>query len=351
MKAAILKAPGHLVLTEMAMPLCPAGGLIVKTQVCSICTTDVKMFYHGQRDLVYPRILGHEVAGLVVESHAPDAMFQRGNRVQIAPGIGCGGCLACRQGADNQCDHIGIFGFNHDGGFAEYLAVPPQSVRYGGINLIPEKLSFEEAALAEPLASCLNGQQLAGVTEGDTVLILGAGPLGLLHAMLARVRGAACVLVVEPLPSRIKMAYPAKIDRVIDLNSEDIEETVKQETASRGVDVIILACREAAVYPLLKLLAPRGRICLFSGLPQDNTKFPLDANLVHYQEITIVGAYGSTAAQNSAALRLIASGEVPVAWLITKRLSLGEIHEGMDYVARREGLKAIIKFSLKRRPL
>jgi len=345
MKAAILKAPGHLILTEKTMSSCPAGGLIVKTQVCSICTTDAKMFYHGQRDLVYPRILGHEVSGLVAESRAPDTMFQQGNRVQIAPGIGCGDCLACRQGADNQCDHIGIFGFNHDGGFAEYLAVPPQSVRYGGINLIPTELSFEEAALAEPLASCLNGQQLASVTEGDTVLILGAGPLGLLHAMLARVRGAACVLVAEPLPSRIKMAGPAKIDRVIDLNSEDIEETVKQETASRGVDVIILACRVAAVYPLLKLLAPRGRICLFSGLPQDNTKFPLDANLVHYREITIVGAYGSTAAQNSAALGLIASGEVPVAWLITKRLSLGEIHEGMDYVARREGLKAIIKFS------
>ena len=345
MKAAILKAPGNLVLAETAMPLCPAGGLIVKTQACSICTTDVKMFYHGQRDLVYPRILGHEIAGLVAESRAPDAIFKPGNRVQIAPGVNCGGCLACHRGADNQCDRIGIFGFNHDGGFAEYLAVPPQSVRYGGINLIPEGLSFEEAALAEPLASCLNGQQLAGVAEGDTVLIIGAGPLGLLHAMLARVRGAACILVAEPLPSRIKMACPAKIDRIIDLNCEDIEETVKQETARRGIDVIILACREAVAYPLPKLLAPGGRICLFSGLPEDSAKFPLDANLVHYREITIVGAYGSTAAQNSAALGLIASGEVPVAWLITKRLSLGEIYEGMDYVAKREGLKAIIKFS------
>ena len=345
MKAAILKAPGCLVLEEVAMPSCPKGGLVVKTQTCSICTTDAKMFHYGQRDLVYPRILGHEVAGVVVESRASGSMFQTGDRVQVAPGITCGRCHACRRGADNQCDHIGIFGFNHDGGFAEYLAVPPVSVRYGGINLIPEGLSSEEASLAEPLASCLNGQQLAGVTKGDIVLILGAGPIGLLHAMLARVRGASRVLVTERLPARLKVAEPAHVDRMIDIERENLEAVVQEETGGLGVDVILVASSEATVSSLPRILAPRGRLCLFSGLPVDSARFPIDANLVHYRELAIVGAYGSTIAQSAAALRLIASGEVPVAWLITKRLPLSEIHEGLEYVAKREGLKAVITFS------
>jgi L-iditol 2-dehydrogenase len=344
MKAAILKAPGQLMLDEVAMPLCPDGGLVVKTQVCSICSTDVKVFQRGHRDADYPRILGHEVTGVIVENRTPGDMFQAGDRVQIFPGIRCGHCPACRRGIDNQCEHIGIIGFSHDGGFAEFLAVPPQTVAGGGVNLIPARVSCEEAALTEPLASCLNGQQLAGVTDGDTVLILGAGPIGLLHAMLARVRGASRVLVAERLPARLAMAKLADIDRKIDINGESTEAVVQEETGGRGVDVILIASSEVMVSPLPQLLAPRGRLCLFSGLPPETAQIPLDTNLIHYKELTITGAYGSTAAQNSAALKLITSGKVAVAWLITKRLPLGKIQEGMDYVAKRKGLKAVITF-------
>ena len=344
MKAAILKAPGHLILDEVATPLCPDGGLVVKTQACSICSTDVKMFQHGHRAANYPRILGHEVTGVVVESRTPVDMFQAGDRVQVFPGICCGHCPACRRGIDNQCEHISIIGFNHDGGFAEFLLVPPQSVAGNGVNLIPEGASYEEAALTEPLASCLNGQQLADVTEGDTVLILGAGPIGLLHAMLARVRGASRILVAECLPTRLSMAGLADIDRKIDITRESIDAIVKEETNGRGIDAILIACSEVMVSSLPELLAPRGRLCLFSGLPPETAQIPLDTNLIHYKELTIVGAYGSTAAHNSAALKLIASGKVPVTWLITKRLPLGKIHEGMEYVANREGLKAVITF-------
>jgi len=345
MKAAILKAPGHLILEEVAMPLCPEGGLVVKTRACSICSTDVKMFQRGHRALAYPRILGHEVTGVVVESRASAGMFKAGDRVQIFPGICCGQCPACQRGADNQCEHISIIGFSHDGGFTEFLGVPAQSVASGGVNLIPDGLSYEEASLAEPLASCLNGQQLAGVSEGDSVLILGAGPIGLLHAMLARVNGASPVLVTERLPARLKVAWPVHIDRMIDIERESVEVVVQEETRGRGVDVILTACSEATVSSLPRLLAPKGRLCLFSGLPPEKAGILFDANLIHYRELTVVGAYGSTAAQNSAALTLIASGKVPVAWLITSRLSLGEIQKGMEYVAKREGLKTVITFS------
>ena len=104
MKAAILKEPGNLVIEDVPTPRCPRGGLLLKIQACSICSTDVKMFHRGQRDLVYPRIIGHEVAGVVVQSCAHGTVFKNGDRVQVAPGISCGECSSCRQGADNQCD-------------------------------------------------------------------------------------------------------------------------------------------------------------------------------------------------------------------------------------------------------
>ena len=158
MKAALLKSPGQLVITQVPAPEPPAKGLLVKMEACSICATDIKMFRHGQRDLIYPRILGHEIAGVVIETGAGDTPFSSGDRVQIAPGISCNRCPACQRGAPNQCDHIGIFGFTHHGGFAQYLAVPAESVACGAVNLIPPGLSFVEATFAEPLACCLNGQ-------------------------------------------------------------------------------------------------------------------------------------------------------------------------------------------------
>jgi len=162
--------------------------------------------------------------------------------------------------------------------------------------------------------------------------------------MLARVRGASRVLVAERLPARLAMAKLTDIDRMIDINGESTEAVVQEETGGRGVDVILIVSSEVIVSSLPQLLAPRGRLCLFSGLPPETAQILLDTNLIHYKELTITGAYGSTAAQNSTALRLITSGKVPVSWLITKRLPLGEIEEGMEYVANRKGLKAVITF-------
>ena len=343
MKAAVLQAPGKLELKELKVLTCPEGGLLLKTMACSICSTDVKMYLRGHRDLAYPRILGHEVTGEVVESRVTSS-FKPGDRVQLFPGICCGECPSCRRGADNQCHHIGIIGFNYDGGFADYIAVPVQSVIGGGVNRLPDDLSYKVATLAEPLASCINSQQLCNVSEDDSVLILGAGPLGLLQAMLAKHNRAGKIMVAEPLAARLVISSIAEIDRVIDINKEELAKVVAEETDGRGVDVILAASGEADVAALPPLLAPRGRLCLFSGLHRQEAIVPLDANLIHYRELSVTGAYGSTAAQNRMAVDLIASGEIPVNQLITRGFRLDEIEEGMAYTAGRVGLKAVITF-------
>ncbi len=333
MKAALLRAPLKLTIEDIAEPTCPTGGAKVSVKACSICTTDAEMFANGHRDLKYPRILGHEVAGVVVEGEAI------GERVQIYPGICCGECPPCLGGAENQCRRIAIIGFSHHGGFAERVIVPPRGV----LNPIPPNLSYEEASLAEPLASAINGHEMAGLKQGDSVLVVGAGPLGLLNAALARANGAESVLVAETLPQRLAPPKGFNIDRLIDSQNEPLGRAVAEETGGQGVDVIIPACSQADPAQLLPLLKPRGRLCLFSG-GRGSPKTPMNGDLIHYRELAVVGAYGSTASQNRRALSLIASGEVPASRLITQRLPLEGLERGLELAQGRRGLKTIITF-------
>ena len=202
MKAALLKSPGVMELEDLPMPECPPGGALLKMVACAVCGTDVKMLQQGHRDLAYPRILGHEIVGRIAEIDRACGL-KEGDLCQVWPGIACGRCGPCLQGADNRCRNMKIMGFNFDGGFAEYMALPGQSLSRGA-NLLPENFDPALATLAEPLACCINGQELTRVSEGDVVLIYGAGPIGALHALLAELKGAGKVIIAEKLPERIR---------------------------------------------------------------------------------------------------------------------------------------------------
>ena len=156
MKAAILKAPGVLELDDMPDPECPKGGALIKVLACAVCGTDVKMLKDGHKDLAYPRILGHEIVGRLVEIDR-DCGLEIGDMVQVWPGIACGRCRPCQREEDNRCQKMKILGFNQDGGFAELMALPSQCIP-NGLNPLPEKTDPGIAALAEPLACCINGQ-------------------------------------------------------------------------------------------------------------------------------------------------------------------------------------------------
>lgn len=342
MKAAVLHAPGSLVVEEVVTPACPDRGLLVKVDVCSICHSDIKMSKVGHRDLRYPRILGHEIAGRVVSSRTRNKALTPGTRVQVWPGLACGECPSCIRGHDNQCSDIGILGFNEDGGFAEYLAVPEDCVARKGVNPIPANVSSEAAALTEPLACCINAQDAGRIGKGDIVVVFGAGPLGALHVMLAKSRGAS-VVVVEKAGDRRETIRQAKPDLVVDPENEEVAEALKASTGSPRADAVILATPQVRIDDdLIGLLAPRGRLCLFSGLPHDSEESSLNLNSVHYLERTIYGSYGCGSADDREALRLIASGRLDVSWLITRRLPLEDIVDGIEYAAGRQGMKAVV---------
>jgi L-iditol 2-dehydrogenase len=198
--------------------------------------------------------------------------------------------------------------------------------------------------MTEPLACVLNGQELAKVGAGDDVVVVGTGPIGCLHARLARARGAARVFLIERSAERLALAAErVRPDATIVAGEQDPVEAVRKLTDGRGADVVLVAAASRqAQEEALRMAAPRGRVSLFAGLPKDAPTMTLEANLVHYRELSVVGASGSTPAHNAAALGLISSDDVPVADLITHRLPLERVHEAIAGVRSGAGIKYVI---------
>lgn len=344
MKVARLYAPGDLRMEDAPVPEAGAGELTIRVRSCSTCGTDAKIFHHGHHNISLPRVLGHEIAGEVAEVGADVHEWSPGDRVQVIAAIPDGACHYCLRGQETVCEYLESIGYQHDGGFAEFMRVPRKVLDREGVNRIPEHVPFEAASLTEPLACVLNGQEIAGVGEGDVVVILGAGPIGCLHIRLARARGAARVILADINRGRLDLASRAQPDAVIESGNEDPIDAVRKLTDGRGADVVITATGAGqAQEQALEMAARRGRISLFGGLPRDNPVIRFDSNLVHYRELFVLGAYGSAPRHNREALALISSGAVPVEDLITDRLTLDEVHRAIDTVTKGEGLKVVIE--------
>ncbi|HUR01534.1 MAG TPA: zinc-dependent dehydrogenase [Nonomuraea sp.] len=333
MKVARFHAPGDIRVEDAPEPVAGPGELKIRVRNCSTCGTDVKIFKHGHHHIRPPRVMGHEIAGEVVGT---------GERVQVIAAIPCGTCEECRRGRRTVCPNQESIGYHYDGGFAEYMVIPEKVLAVDGVNAIPAGVGFAEASVAEPLACVLNGQSLARVGAGDDVVVMGAGPIGCLHVRLARARGAARVFLVDVNAERLAMAADlVRPGAVVDTDAVD---QVLKLTGGRGADVVITAAASgAAQEQALRMAARQARISFFGGLPKDAPIIALDSNLVHYRELTIVGANGSSPAHNAEALRLIAEGLVPVADLITHRLPLSQVLDGIDLVSRGAAIKVTIE--------
>ncbi|MPZ84551.1 MAG: alcohol dehydrogenase catalytic domain-containing protein [Actinophytocola sp.] len=349
MRVARFYAPGDLRLEDAEAPVPAPDEVKIRVRQCSTCGTDVKIFNYGHHHLVPPRVIGHEIAGEIVEVGAGGAGWSVGDRVQVIAAVPCGTCPDCRRGRMSVCPNQTSVGYHYDGGFAEFLVVPKAVLAVDGLSRIPDGVSFAEASVAEPLACVVNGQELAGVGrhhgQGDDVVVIGAGPIGCLHVRLARAKGARRVYLVELNRSRLDMsAAVVEPDAAICGSEVDAVDEVRKLTDGRGVDVVVTAAASgAAQRDGLQMAARSGRVSFFGGLPKDKPTITLDSNLVHYRELTIVGANGSSPAHNKRALELIASGEVPVHDLITHRLRLSELHTAIELVASGQAIKVTIE--------
>jgi len=348
MQAAVFEKVGQLQVKEVKIPKCPADGILIKVEACAICGTDVKIYRFGHRLIKPPRITGHELAGTIVEVGKKVEGYKKGNRITVAPAIPCGNCYYCRKGIQDRCDNLTAIGYHYDGGFAEYMVVPSPAIRNDCVNVIPENLSFEEAALTEPLACAINCQEISRVKLGDTVVVIGAGPLGCLHTELAKSLGAVKVIMVELLAQRLKLSRISGSDVYIDASKQDPVKQVLEETNGRGAEVIITACPSGkAQEQALEMVSKKGNINFFGSLPKGRSVIRFDSNIVHYKECYVAGTEGSTPLQNRLALNLIASGKIHTKKYITHRLPLSKLLQGLDIVEKGQGLKVIINPQLK----
>jgi L-iditol 2-dehydrogenase len=343
MKAAVYEGKESIQQREVDMPALPEGGLLLRVKACAICGADVRTFHHGHRSRQPPWIIGHEIAGQVAQVADGVERLRVGDRVTVAAAVPCGQCRFCVQGWRNMCSSIKAHGNHYPGGFAEYMAVMPEVIEQGAVNRIPDHVSYDEAAITEPLACVINGQELLNVSLGDTVAVIGAGPIGCMHVEVGRSRGANRTIHIELQASRLERAKAFGADFYINSRLEDPVEKVREVTDGQGADVVIVACpsREAQEQSL-EMAAVRGRISLFGGLPKSDPYIKFNSNIVHYKEITVHGAFTSSPEQNQNALGLIAAGRINTQALITHKLSLTDLVKGIEIIERGEGLKVVV---------
>lgn len=345
MRAAIFYEPGDLRVEDIDEPTAGPGELKLRMHATATCGTDAKIFNHGHPRLDPPQVIGHELAGEVVEVGDGATGFAIGDRVQVIAAVPCGQCWACEAGIAQVCPNQTSMGYQYPGGFAEFMIVPELVVRVGGVNKIPAGLSYAEASVTEPLACALNAQELARVGDGDTVVVMGAGPIGCLHVRLARSRGAAKVFLTDINLDRLKMsADRVDPDAALETTGQDLIDQVKELTDGRGPTVVITAAPSGkAQEDAIAMAAPQGRISFFGGLPKDDPYIRCDSNAVHYRELSLIGANGSSPDHNRRALDLIASGAVPVADLITHRVPLDQVHDAIQAVISGDAIKVVVE--------
>lgn len=344
MKVARFEGPGNLSIVEAPKPTPGPKEILIKVKTCATCGTDAKIFKHGHPRLKPPQVIGHEISGEVVEIGGEIRGFELGERIQVIAAIPCGDCWLCKSNRMTICENQLSMGYQFAGGFAEYMVIPWEVIRVNGVNRIPENVSFDEAAVTEPLACVLNSQKIVGVSKGDSVLVMGAGPIGCLHVRLARALGAEKVFLADINGDRLALSSEkVKPDASVDMRREDLAKVIKALTNGRGPSVVITAAPSGAAQELaISIVAPGGRVSFFGGLPKDQPLISCDANIVHYKEVTLFGANGSSPSQNLEALEMISSGKVQVSDLITHRVPLDRVVDAIDAVLSGTAIKVVV---------
>jgi len=346
MLAAVYHGPNDLRVENVPVPGIGPGEILVKVLSASICGTDLRIFHGNHRK--YPpgtvRIPGHEVVGTIAEVGGVVSDYSVGQRVFCAPNTGCGHCRQCITGNNNLCANYDAIGVTSDGGFAEYVRIPANSVRQGNVIPISESVDPAVAALTEPFACVLRGQNALHVQPGEVVLVIGAGPIGVMHAKLARARGAGRVIVSEPIRERAAQILRMGADRVVDPTSENLKTVVNEESQGRGADAIIVAAPvHAAQESALDLAAISARINYFGGLPKDRPSIKFDSNLVHYKELVITATTACSTADCWQATQIINSGLVDLSDVVSQRFPLKAAVDAFAAAEDRKSLKIVME--------
>ena len=325
MLAAVYHGPEDIRVETVPRPEIGPDEVLIKVLNANICGTDLRIYKGGHRH--YPpgavRIPGHEVVGEIAEMGDQVVGYAVGQRVFVAPNMGYGRNRATISGNNNMDPDFQAIGINLDGAFAEFMRVPALAIQQGNLMPIQDGVDPAVAALIEPLACVLRGQNAVNLHDGDVVVVMGAGPIGIRHLKLARLRGALRVIVSEPSADRRQQALALGADCVVDPIHDDLRAVVLAESGGRGADVIIVAApSKAAQQSAIDIAAIGGRINFFGGLAKHDPFIQLDANVVHYRELVITGTTACSTYDCLRAADIVNSGRLDLAPLVTSRFPL-----------------------------
>ncbi|MCL4458839.1 MAG: alcohol dehydrogenase catalytic domain-containing protein [Chloroflexi bacterium] len=336
MKVALLNKPGEFILEERECPRLGSTDVLVKVVVCGICGTDIGVF-EGEKPvgwkIIFPFQMGHELSGVIedVGSEVPD--LRRGNRVVPDGRVVCGRCHYCRLGMYNLCMNQSYIA----SGFAEYGVYP-----YRNLVNVPDGVPLDAAAFTESLACCVNGNnKLKDVPLGGVGVVIGAGPIGLMHTQLLRHRGLDTV-VVDVQQTRLEVAKKVGATVTINGREKDVVKEVLAFTDGRGADVVVSAAGQdvSVLDQALAMAAKQGQILYFAAVLQDRMELSLD--VIHYKELHLVGSHDCTIGQYEAALALLKAGVVRVEPLISDRFPLDQIQKAFEVARQRRGMKVLV---------
>jgi len=330
MKAAMLYGVKDLRVEDVETPKVAAGEVLVKIKAATTCGTDLKIFQRGyvEKIIKLPTIFGHEWAGEVVEIDEGLEWPKKGMRVRAGNSAPCLHCNMCQKGKYNLCENmIWLWG-----AYAEYIRVPARMVLVN-MQEIPQHVAYEEATVAEPLACVLHGVEEARVKLGDSVVIIGAGPVGLLHLLTVKKIGAEKAIMIDLVDERLNFARKHGADETVNAGKTDVVETVRKLTGGYGADVVIEAIGLPATWEqALKLVRKGGTVLEFGGCPP-GTEIKVNAEMLHYGEVTVLGTFHTTPLHFRKALNLIASRTIDVRPLITKKMKLEDIKEAFEILS------------------
>jgi L-iditol 2-dehydrogenase len=323
---------------EMPRPEIGAGELLVRIEASGICGSDVVEWYRIKKA---PIVLGHEVAGVVVEVGGGVTRFHPGDRVMATHHVPCNTCHYCLSGHHQVCDTLRSTHFD-PGGFAEFVRLPAINVDRGTF-LLPDHVRFEEAAFLEPLACVVRGQRKTGLRAGQSVLVLGSGMSGLLHIALARAAGAGLIVGTDVHPYRLEAARRLGADEAIDAK-QDVPGRFRTLNGGKGADLIVICtAAPAAVEQAFQAVDRGGKVLMFA-LPDPDTAYPIPLFELWHDDVSLLHSYAGAPADIQEALTLIATGRVEVTPMITHRMRLAETGDAFRLVmAAAESLKIIIE--------
>jgi L-iditol 2-dehydrogenase len=335
MLAAQLYGAEDLRVEEISVPTIGEDEVLIRTRICGVCPSDVRFFKgistpHGDP----PVLLGHEWAGEVVETGKSVRRINIGDRVAVSWRDICGFCEHCRQGRSNFCDHMNVG--RTLGGFAEFGKAHKSNVW-----VLPEEISYEEAAFAEPIACCLNGQEALNISAGDDVAVVGVGPIGLLHIELAKLVGAR-VIAIDIIQERLDIAKELGADVTVHAIGDSVSEKIRLQTDGRGVDKVIVAVgTHSALRTAFDIVGVCGSINIFAGIyPRE--PMLIDLNLIHYRQVSLSGSHDFTDAHFSRGLKLLKNKEIHVLPIVSHRFCIAEMENALRVVEKKQGLKVLV---------